>query len=491
MDPVLPDHDDFFGPVPPERPRRRGLRTAGVAAATVFVVGATTGAVAFNSYLSGGGTQPEDLLSSGAFAYAKVDLDPAADQKLALYQLSRKFPDVLRDQGKDAVLKDTVLAAMLADENGVSYDKDIKPWLGDRAGVAVYPAAAKNAAPRIAAAVQFTDVQKMTDALTKIAKTEHIGWAIREDYVVISTDKIQAEDLLAADADAALARQADYAADVASLGGDQVAVSWLDFGGYFKALVGTFPLGAPDLTQQLQAGVAKTGRFVMGLHASAEYLEMTGRGPGWPAAAASPGSNLAGRMPADSVGVLSIAGLGPEFSKSWQQTVAARPEVAPFLGMAAQYGLQLPGDIAAVFGTESAAALAASADEQPLVSMLSRGGDAARAKQLAGIVTGLTGQQIVTRKTTDGFVAGNDAAFVDATAAGSRALGDSASYKLAVPEADQAQIVLYVDLDKAIAIAEMTPAEAQEAKKAKALDAFGLTVGGGEGNAFRIRLTVD
>lgn len=71
------------------------------------------------------------------------------------------------------MLKDTVLAALL-DETDISHEKDIRPWLGQRAGAAAYPPSAKGAA-WIAAALQFTDEAAMTAAMTRLAKSEGFG----------------------------------------------------------------------------------------------------------------------------------------------------------------------------------------------------------------------------------------------------------------------------------------------------------------------------
>src|SRR5206468_6877594 len=121
-------------------------------------------ALSFGEKLTGGGTQPDDVLRSGAIALAKVDLNPSLGQKLAVWQLSRKFPAVFNDSGKDTVLKDSVVAGLLRDTS-LSYATDVKPWLGDRAAIAAYPAPSKGAQPELAFALQYTDEAAMTAAL--------------------------------------------------------------------------------------------------------------------------------------------------------------------------------------------------------------------------------------------------------------------------------------------------------------------------------------
>src|SRR4051794_27668385 len=75
-----------------DRPSRRGNRLVAAigAAIAVTLIGGTASAVGL--LLSGGGPQPEDVFPGNAFAFAKIDLDPAAGQKIALARLLHKFP---------------------------------------------------------------------------------------------------------------------------------------------------------------------------------------------------------------------------------------------------------------------------------------------------------------------------------------------------------------------------------------------------------------
>ncbi len=74
--------------------KRPAIVGGGVAAAVL--IGA--GAFAFVQ-LSGGGPQPHDVLPDTAVAYARIDLDPSAGQKVAALRLIRKFPDLARELG--------------------------------------------------------------------------------------------------------------------------------------------------------------------------------------------------------------------------------------------------------------------------------------------------------------------------------------------------------------------------------------------------------
>src|SRR3954470_21680397 len=112
------------------------LAVIAIGVSAVLVAGIGT-AVAVGSAI-GGGQQPEDVLPKSAIAMAKIDLAPTLGQRKAVYDLSRKFDKV--EVKSVSTLKDDLLAAFFESSGtDLNYNNDIKPWLGDRAGVAAVP----------------------------------------------------------------------------------------------------------------------------------------------------------------------------------------------------------------------------------------------------------------------------------------------------------------------------------------------------------------
>jgi len=498
---------DLLGPATsteaePGKGGGRGRRVALVTAAAVLVTTVSGGAYALASFLSGGGTQPEQVLPAGALAFAKIDLDPAANQKVAVYSLTRKFPDLAKQNGnEDRALKDSVVAGAF-EGSGLSYDQDIKPWLGDRAAVAIYAPPKPGADPDAVLAVAYTDEGALTATMEKIAAKHHdFGWTTRDGYVVISKTTERARELAARSGDSPLAAQSTFRGDVEALHGDQIAVAWADLGGIYQAAkdsgeyLGQFgSLGQFGTLAQPSEQV--TGRVAFGVRAASEYVELQGKSFGVSAGQTgsglglSAGSNLAETMPASSVAAVSVTGLGQSLADAWARmaTVGGDPfDIGP---AAEQMGLSLPGDFIALFGTETAVAVSGGADAntQPHVTIRSRGGDVTRAGEIADILTQwLLGSQAAVEKTSDGLVVGDDASTVRNTANGTDPLSGSDTYRLAVPDAKDAGIIAYLNVGKMI---DQWGKDDADAQKVKALSAVGFTATGGTDATLRLRITV-
>jgi hypothetical protein len=117
-------------PAPP--PRRRGLKVAGIALATVLVLFGAAGAAAF-MLLRGSGEVILDKVPASADVVVTANLDPAASQKVNLLHIASRFPalggqDQLRqqlNQTLDGLLRDV----------GMTHE-DVQ-WVGPEVGLYV------------------------------------------------------------------------------------------------------------------------------------------------------------------------------------------------------------------------------------------------------------------------------------------------------------------------------------------------------------------
>ena len=451
-----------FGPGTPERgttlPKRRRarFRVGKKTLVGITAVALVCGAAAFGAYRLGlfgaVGTQPEAVIPSTAFAYAKIDLNPSLTQKVNAYRFMDKLPSV--DVSDPGDVKREVLTAFLdGNTSGLTYERDFASWMGDRAAFAALPApgTADGLTPLLV--VQYTDEDAMTAALTRIDATAELypnasdqpteavdlAWAVRGDYVLISDD--QAEVNTAAAAQQTLTDNARYAQDMAAVGPDQIAAAWIDLPTAWANLPADDRadwdgLFAEDIT----------GSIAVGVHASSEHLEATGHAfdlnlPGPTQPATNPGTGLIETLPADTTVAFAATNLGPAIAQGWAQY--RNLDVFGLSDTASTNGVDFPADLAAAFGTEFAAA----------VKMDPSGGDAVVSATTPDPAVSVAAVRKIARygvpelqvtPTSTGYLAATNAAWAEPAADPTRALGQDPDFTAAVPGAATANLVAFV-----------------------------------------------
>jgi hypothetical protein len=239
---------------------------------TVAVLGALTSLVLASGIVvaasfSGGGPQPEEVLPGTAFAFAKVDFDPPASQKLAVRSLARRFPDAPSDELSG--LKDDLVESLLDDADvGLDFERDVKAWLGDRAGLAAFRDAAGDA--KVVVAIQADDEDEARAAITRAANDVAVDF--RKGYALTAEDPATLAAALRLVDEGSLSDADGYRSDRARLGGDQLAVAWADAGQLGDLLVDELADVDPEEADQLRAGL--TGRTVIGVHAEDRAIEI-------------------------------------------------------------------------------------------------------------------------------------------------------------------------------------------------------------------------
>ncbi len=146
----------------------------------------------------------------------------------------------------------------------------MQPWLGARMAVAVVPAEEAEAGVVPVAALAVTDDERMTEALTRAQQGADFGFALRDDYVLITDTQERAESIAAAEE--TLADDADFAGDRDALGGDQIALAWADL----SAAQGVLERRRAGCRRACSAAQELSGRVILGVHAEDDAVEMVG-----------------------------------------------------------------------------------------------------------------------------------------------------------------------------------------------------------------------
>jgi hypothetical protein len=461
--PPVAVHPDVYLPHPFPQPAPRTVSHAKkiiVGAALAAVVAG--GAVAAYAYtmLSSSGIQPERVLPANTVAFAKLDLDPAAGQKIAAYRLSSKFPAVSKGAANLDDARDALLSEFFDEHTELDYVTEIKPWLGDRVAVAAVPDADSGTGLDPVLVVAYTDEAKMKAAFSKAAQTQRsFGYVTVEGYALVTDSQPGAEALLAGVRRGALADAERYRSDRKALDGDQLAVGWADLEATVAALKAGDRSGSNTRLQaldRLDTLSAATGRIIIGAHASSDHLEVSALSrqrviSGTPRLAGKPvNGTLAKLAAADTSAALEVTGLGEAFAQAWAGASTALGLGGQFEDLVQDSGLRLPEDLTALFGSNATLSVRFSqgSSEDPEIAAQVSTDDAGRALHLMDSLGRPFGFSDVlhSQRTADGYLVSTSAGYDPRVVAGGPTLGADPAFSKAVPASAEAGLVGYVNL---------------------------------------------
>lgn len=463
---------------------RQGLLIGAGAAVLAVLAGA---AVYATTALSGGGRQPDELVPRATFAYLKVDLDPAANQKLAARSFFGKFPKLKSTSDDTDAVFDGLLEQVFSDGD-VSFANDVKPWFDRRAAVAAFPG---SAGTEVVATFRSKDDAKAREALGRLAAKAHdddggstLAYTITKGYAVVGETQAAVDDAVRLSGQASLRDNATYRADVAKLAGDQVVVGWADVAQAVRAGSDALPLSG------LEVGALSSllkGRIVAGLHLTNDYAEVQGRTIGADPKTLPKTADpvLLKRLPESTVAAVSFTALGDSLKTGLAAAGGiggANPLglIDLFLG---QSGISFEADILPLFGEQTVLALGGpfAGLDAPRAGLVSRGGSAASGDKVALALEqlGVTAHAEVKDGT---FYLGTGDYTTELVKGGS--LGSTAAFTKAMGDVSAVSFALYADV-RALLGPDASP-------EAKPLRSLGLVGGIQNGEQFfRARLVAE
>ncbi len=356
------DRPLYQSPLRQATTRNSGTKAVILAAVLAVLLGG--GAFAFYQadplHLFRAGPQAAEAIPADALFYVGVDLDPSAEQKIAALRFLNHFPAFrensgIHDEQTDVrtVIFDKAVQSLNCPD--LSYDNDVKSWLGSKFGVAAMPPAAPGSSPVVVVAMEMTDKSAATDGLDKLRgclqteSTAGFGFAFTGDYALLAETQAQADKYADAAASDSLADSADFSADMESLGDLGVATMWADVSGSTAAFGQQMPTdGQLDFLKNTYQRAAATFRFTGD---SAEIVtSIFGDTP-----AIDHGDNSIVDLPDSTVFAASEAGGGNRLDASWDDIInAAKTEEVDVEAQIAKFesetGLALPDDLRTIFG---------------------------------------------------------------------------------------------------------------------------------------------
>ena len=506
--PAAPGGPGAFG-------RKRGAIIGGGLLAVALVGGGAAYAVAA---LGGGGAQPDSAIPSSAIAMVKIDLDPAAGQKVDALRFARMFPDVKSALGDGDDPRQSLFKA-LQSENELSGDwaTDVQPWLGQRGALAVLPAAAPDGEPTAVVVLAITDAGKAEAGLAKVSKGKAVC-EVSGEFAVCAQDRAVAAKAVADAARSSLADDPTYRKDVAALGEDGIASGWVDLarvvdaapglggalgsGGLTSGLLGSTLAGVGGAPGAPGAGPDVKGRYVVALRFDGTALDLVGRVEGTDLPKLT-GTSGVGDLPAGTLAAVGTGGADQVVNEAWKQLKATFDSMGGPDGQGMldrqvaqvkeQFGVTIPGDIAAALGSRAVLSLGPPADQDRPAISLRVSGDRPTLTKLVGVVNDNAGDSLPALAQVNAgsdTVVATSQTYADAVAKGS-GLAASKVFADAVPDAAQAQQVVFIDI-AALVKAYSGPLDmsAADRKNLQTLSALGVWSGrDGSASTFKVRLT--
>jgi hypothetical protein len=511
------------------KPRRALVSAATLLAAAVAAAGCGSSSAA-------GDTDPASLVPAGAPIYVEALVRPGDAQAAGAEAALRKLL-VTNDPGTRLV----ELIDRAGREHGVSWARDIEPWLGERVGAAMLSVGGTQDDCVVVAA--STDDDKAADALAKLIpdadERSHRGVSYRYSRKEMSAGAVLGGALIVgserglraaidASKDSSLGESDRLAKARASVDDERLGFLFVDTEGVLRAMVSAATAGAQQSVAPFLDSLARAlpTAVAVGLGADRDVLRIDSAALGVKQRASSAdGSAALAALPGDAWLGVGIGDLGATLNGALEQISSAGGlggvGLEAILAQAEQsIGLDIRRDLLAWMGGAGVFAAGTSKED-------ARGGLIVTSKDPAATRRAIGRLEALARRNAGADVARLDAAGVDegfvirgtrddadvyvaaagdrfVIAVGRRALsdairpGDTLGSSPALREAaaklsDDVKPSFFVDMERVTPL--LTSASASDPASAKVepfLDAFGVVVGGTrrEGDTARGRAVV-
>lgn len=226
----------------PSSKKRLTLIVSGVVGLAVVIAGVLFAMNFFRSTAA-----PADGLPGNASLVLQVELNPNDAKKLEIYQLLTKFPTIKEKLNQESFTADPLKAiwdSLVGPDTKISYDADIKTWIGDSIGVA---AVIKDGTPKPVIAIHTKDAKKAKNffdtKFKEINDRDNVSATISGSFVILTPtgDEALADEVK----NNPLSKSAKYKEDMSHLADRGLVSLWAD-DEFFKAASKTTKSGIDD-----------------------------------------------------------------------------------------------------------------------------------------------------------------------------------------------------------------------------------------------------
>ncbi|QVJ01075.1 hypothetical protein KGD82_22895 [Nocardiopsis eucommiae] len=454
------------GQVPPSRGGRKWLIPAAAGVAVVVMGGTLWAAVSLVDF---GGPQPESVLPGNSVAFAKVDLDIDGSQVMDLIRFSQKLPAEITEETGE-VEEDTtgVFAEAFAEEFDVDR-AEVDEWIGQKAGVAAWPAADEAAVVddgmALAMALSVKDAGAAESTLDRLREDGDLEYTMVDDFVVLSEDEAaisEYNEQMSAHGD--LEGNDTYSGDLDGVPSGSIALAWMDLGA-FGNLTGVDQELAAEFGTGLDATVE--GRMTASVRVDGDYLEarmdvfgfeVDDEGLTWLADAPGASVEAMGGLPSGTSAAFAGSGMDQALSTAWESDGlpflddGSRSEMEAFFN---SVGAPLPDGFTSLLGGSTAIGLSGFEDvslgSEPSFAYRAVGGDQAAIEGfLEESFGGPYSSMVMPEVSQDG-----DTVVVTHGGTGSGQLGEDDVFQQTMQEMDDAVLAGYFDLRELLVSGEV------------------------------------
>jgi len=401
------------------------------AVVTALVLGA--GSFAAYTLLAGGRVALDAQVPADAVAFAEINLDPPAGQKVAAMRFFRHLPGMKTPEKARDLTEGLLEPVIQSPADRQKFAENVNPWLGRHAAVAADPQGSR-IEPIVL--VEATDIGKARAGLDELARDERTpyGYVVAGQTVVLARTQAVAQAAVDDAHRGSLHGNDTFQRDVRLVGDDGVLTTWVDL-----SRVGS------RSANPLAAGLH--GRVVAGLRFTDTAADLTIRAVGLPQTALGTdavGPRLA-TLPDDTGLALAFSGADKVVRQAYD--AAKKSDLSTALAsLQERTGLVLPDDVAALLGSSTVVAIGGTEGRVDL-GLISHTDDVDTSRSAAARLLTLLGQDgtIEARPLPDGTVLANSSDYADRLGTPGK-LGDSGLFRETLPDLDAAQAALYVDM---------------------------------------------
>jgi hypothetical protein len=314
------------------------------------------------------GADPATAVPAGTAIYVEGVIRPEGAQRDDVLDAARK---VLRTQDPEAKLHELIDKGLeKSDGPAVSYDKDIAPWLGQKAGVWV--AGVNRSKPGYVVLVAAKDTDKAQEAIDKGAKDEKgvkqrsyrgvdyqvdadgVAAGIVGDFFAVGTEPEFRRTVRAQDDGQSLAGEKRFKSAIDGLDGDRIGSFYVDLKPFIEQAVKSDPQASGQLEQIRSIfPIDKLEPISGALLADGDRIafDTIMRGPGVKSLGAfSPflgtgATPLIAELPGDSWAAYGAPDVGPGLKRLFTRVAGAFGGAAATQQLQQQYGIDLERDV--------------------------------------------------------------------------------------------------------------------------------------------------